>query len=316
MQERAAHRAVAGLMNASLIGGLLLLTPAVPGQEQPTSTVQPSNASAPALQYVNGTKVDLTAEPTPYAAVHFVAGLSTTDVQSHMEQTRLHAAEDAGVLHLFVVASDAEQACKGHDGGLVRLVRDHNGEFMSSMRVDTGVHTVVVIGRNGKELDRVQSPHSYSQVSAAVRQATKAPAIGDYNLPKNSSLALEGYDPVAYFTVGKAVKGSENITTVFRGVVYRFSSEDSRGTFAADPERYLPTYGGWCASAMGDKGTKVEIDPKNFKVKEGRLFLFYKSIFADAKSDWNKHEKEWEPSADVNWKKLTGEDALKPVQGH
>jgi hypothetical protein len=60
---------------------------------------------------------------------------------------------------------------------------------------------------------------------------------------------------------------------------------------------------------MGAKGTKVEIDPTNFKVKDGRLHLFYKDFFSDALKDWNRNEKEWEPKADTNWKKTTGEDA-------
>ena len=51
--------------------------------------------------------------------------------------------------------------------------------------------------------------------------------------------------------------------------------------------------------------TKVEIDPTNFKVKDGRLHLFYKDFFSDALKDWNKNEKEWEPKADANWKKTT-----------
>jgi hypothetical protein len=63
---------------------------------------------------------------------------------------------------------------------------------------------------------------------------------------------------------------------------------------------------------MGAKGTKVEIDPTNFKVKDGRLFLFYKGTFSDALKDWNKHEAEWEPAADRNWKKLTNEEPPKP----
>ena len=62
---------------------------------------------------------------------------------------------------------------------------------------------------------------------------------------------------------------------------------------------------------MGAKGTKVEISPTSFKVKDGRLFLFYKSLFSDALSDWNKHEGEWEPAADRHWKKLTNEDPIK-----
>ncbi|MCC6676997.1 MAG: YHS domain protein [Phycisphaerales bacterium] len=135
-----------------------------------------------------------------------------------------------------------------------------------------------------------------------------------YNLPKGSNLAIEGYDVVSYIDEGKAAEGRSELESVYHGVRYRFISAAHRDTFAADPERYLPTYGGWCASAMGDKGTKVEIDPRNFKVKDGRLFLFYKSLFGDALKDWNRHEKEWELAADLNWKKLTGEGPILPAK--
>ena len=139
-------------------------------------------------------------------------------------------------------------------------------------------------------------------------------AVNSPRLARGTHLAVEGYDVVSYIESGKAAKGKPEFQSAYRGVNYRFASDESRRRFAQNPEKYLPTYGGWCASAMGDKGTKVEIDPTNFKVKDGRLFLFYKSLFGDALRDWNKHEKEWEPAADLNWKKLTNEDPVKP--GH
>ncbi len=133
--------------------------------------------------------------------------------------------------------------------------------------------------------------------------------VKDYNLPKGSRTAIEGYDPVAYFNAGKPAKGDLKITSVWQGVTYQFASKANRDLFNAEPEKYAPTYGGWCATAMGAKGTKVEIDPTNFKMKDGWLHLFYKDFFSDALKDWNKKEKEWEPKADANWKKTAGEDA-------
>lgn len=147
---------------------------------------------------------------------------------------------------------------------------------------------------------------SFGAIASAIEAARKAPTA-EYNLPKGKTLAVAGYDVVAYFTDNKAVKGDEAITSLYRGVTYRFATREHRALFAAQPDKYVPTYGGWCASAMGAKGTKVEIDPEYFKVKGGRLFLFYKDVFSNALADWNKHEREWEPAADANWMKIAGE---------
>lgn len=129
------------------------------------------------------------------------------------------------------------------------------------------------------------------------------PAV--YNLPA-SKVALQGYDPVAYFTLGKAVKGGATRQATHDGVIYQFSSDDTLKAFQAEPAKYLPTYGGWCATAMA-KGEKVEIDPTNFKVTNGRLFLFFNAWYADAKKAWIKDEPAQEKLADANWRKLSGE---------
>ncbi|HBS28562.1 MAG TPA: hypothetical protein DEB06_03715 [Phycisphaerales bacterium] len=147
---------------------------------------------------------------------------------------------------------------------------------------------------------------AFDALVAFVSGATRTRAIADYNLPKNSNLAIDGYDPVAYF-VAKPVRGTKDLSSTYRGVRYQFSSPDNRNLFNQSPESYLPTYGGWCAAAIGAKDEKVEIDPRNFKIKDGRLHLFYKDLFSDALKDWNKHEREWEPAADRNWEKRTGE---------
>ncbi|MFM2167875.1 MAG: hypothetical protein RIS79_2246 [Verrucomicrobiota bacterium] len=127
----------------------------------------------------------------------------------------------------------------------------------------------------------------------------------DYNLPADK-LAIQGYDPVTYFTQGKAVMGNASFKTQHEGVTYHFSSAETLTSFTAAPAKYLPSYGGWCATAMA-KGDKVEIDPKNFKVTNGRLFLFFSAWYGDAKKTWLKDEAGQESKADANWKKLSGE---------
>lgn len=135
--------------------------------------------------------------------------------------------------------------------------------------------------------------------------AGSPPAIAQYNLGKNH-LALEGYDPVSYFTQGKAVKGRPDLAAQHRGVTYWFTSEADRKQFVATPEKFLPAYGGWCATAMA-KGEKVEIDPANFKITNGRLFLFFKAFYANALKDWNKDEANLTARADAHWKRIAGE---------
>jgi YHS domain-containing protein len=120
-------------------------------------------------------------------------------------------------------------------------------------------------------------------------------------------LALRGYDPVSYFPAGgtKPAKGEPAREVVYRGVRYRFASDANRDAFKADPEAYEPAYGGWCATAMC-KGEKVEIDPAAFRVTDGRLFLFYTGLFADARKDWTKDEPANIRTADDQWRRLSG----------
>lgn len=117
-------------------------------------------------------------------------------------------------------------------------------------------------------------------------------------------LGIEGYDPVAYFLQGKAVKGSKEFAVYHQGITYRFASAANKETFKKDPAHYEPAYGGWCAYAMGAKGEKVEVDPKTFKITNGRLFLFYNKFFNNTLTDWNKDEAALKQKADANWSKI------------
>ena len=125
-----------------------------------------------------------------------------------------------------------------------------------------------------------------------------------YNL--ESGLAIQGYDPVAYFTNYKAVKGSKAHALYHQGVTYYFVSNASKEVFKKDPSHYEPQYGGWCAYAMGAKGEKVSIDPKTFKIVDGKLYLFYNKLFNNTRTEWDKDETGLRSKADANWKKISG----------
>ena len=118
-----------------------------------------------------------------------------------------------------------------------------------------------------------------------------------------NGLALEGYDPVAYFA-GKPAKGVAGKSVVFQGITYRFSSTENIEQFKKNPSMYVPQYGGWCAYAMGSTGEKVEVDPETYKVIGGKLYLFYNKYLNNTLKSWNKNEAALKIKADANWQKL------------
>ena len=129
-----------------------------------------------------------------------------------------------------------------------------------------------------------------------------AKRISNYNLEKK--VAIQGYDPVAYFVQKKAVKGKSTLASTYDGVVYYFSSQANKDLFLKNPSSYEPQYGGWCAFAMGDYGEKVEINPETFKIIDGKLYLFYNAFFNNTLKSWNKDETNLKKKADTNWKKI------------
>jgi YHS domain-containing protein len=123
-----------------------------------------------------------------------------------------------------------------------------------------------------------------------------------YNLKK--TVALEGYDPVSYFD-NKPLEGNDELKVSYKGVTYLFATTNNLTKFKANPEKYEPAYGGWCAYAMGETGEKVKIDPETYKIVGGKLYLFYNFWGNNTLTDWNKNEGSLKAKADQNWKKIT-----------
>jgi YHS domain-containing protein len=123
-----------------------------------------------------------------------------------------------------------------------------------------------------------------------------------FNVEK--SIAIQGYDPVAYFTQNKAVKGNKQFAASADGIIYYFSSAANKDLFVKDYSKYEPQYGGWCAYAMGATNSKVEIDPETFKILNGKLYLFYHSWVNNTLTKWNKDEASLKAKADKNWQVL------------
>jgi YHS domain-containing protein len=127
----------------------------------------------------------------------------------------------------------------------------------------------------------------------------------DKNIFTVKNIAIDGYDPVAYFKAGKAVEGSSSILSRRGGVIYNFSTTKNKALFDKTPDKYLPVYGGYCAYAMGVDGSKVKIDPETFKIVDDKLYLFYNFVFTNTLPKWNHDESNLKKKADSYWKELT-----------
>ena len=115
-----------------------------------------------------------------------------------------------------------------------------------------------------------------------------------------STTALQGYDPVAYFTDGKPVKGSKEFTTEYKGATFQFASAANRDAFIADPAAYAPQYGGYCAWAMAD-GKYAKGDADYWKIVDGKLYLNYN---AGIQKKWNADIPGFIGKADTHWSEL------------
>jgi len=109
--------------------------------------------------------------------------------------------------------------------------------------------------------------------------------------------AVSGYDAVAYFTQGKAVKGIKGISIKHLGKIWRFSSESHKQLFLANPDKYAPQYGGHCAFAMANDKL-VETDPKAFTVVDDKLYLNYS---LSVRKRWSQDIPSYIADASENW---------------
>lgn len=112
-----------------------------------------------------------------------------------------------------------------------------------------------------------------------------------------SGLAVQGYDVVAYQTVMQPTRGSEQYTATHGGATYRFASAENRDRFVAEPAKYVPAYGGYCAMGVAG-GRKFDVDPTAYTVVEGRLF-FNKD--ARTRTAWMRDIPGNNTKADANW---------------
>ena len=98
-------------------------------------------------------------------------------------------------------------------------------------------------------------------------------ALADQINVDSDNLAIQGYDPVAYFTQSRPVEGVPEFRTEWQDVIWQFASAEHQSMFEQSPEKYAPRYGGFCAGAMASKGVKDVIHPENWVIVDGNLFL-------------------------------------------
>ncbi len=120
------------------------------------------------------------------------------------------------------------------------------------------------------------------------------------NADPHSKIALQGYDAVAFHTIGKATKGNPAIAAEHNGYKYFFDSEENKTIFEKQPEKYLPAYGGYCAYGVS-VGQLFPVEIDTWEIVDGRLVLQYSQ---DVKHEFAKHKKANFRKAEANWPEL------------
>jgi YHS domain-containing protein len=137
---------------------------------------------------------------------------------------------------------------------------------------------------------------TFMLLAAGISRMTAAAA-------QEENLAIKGYDTVAYFTAGKALKGTEDFTFSWHGMTWFFQSRENRDLFAASPEKYAPQYDGWCAWAMTE-ARKAVTDPEVWNIVDGKLYL---NCSPAAYEKWGRDIPGHIKKADEVWRRMQGE---------
>ncbi|WP_376099568.1 YHS domain-containing (seleno)protein [Roseomonas sp. CCTCC AB2023176] len=145
------------------------------------------------------------------------------------------------------------------------------------------------------------SPARRAFLAAALLAAGPAFADPPARVNAEGGVAIGGTDPVAYFTDGRPVPGRLEFSHPWAGATWRFASAENRDRFAADPERYAPAYGGFCAYAAA-RDYLASVDPQAWRIVEGRLYLNHDLSIRDR---WARDIPAEIANADRNWPGLS-----------
>ena len=135
--------------------------------------------------------------------------------------------------------------------------------------------------------------------------ATPALAVDEVNVSTGATvpgpgLAVHGHDVVAFFTEGRPTLGSAEFSAVHDGATYRFASQEHLAAFEADPAKYTPVYGGFCAYGVA-VGKKFDGDPRFWKIVDGRLYL---NLNRDIQATWLEDVPGHIAEANTNWAEI------------
>ncbi|MFQ5435847.1 MAG: YHS domain-containing (seleno)protein [Anaerolineae bacterium] len=133
---------------------------------------------------------------------------------------------------------------------------------------------------------------------------TMDPAMHHRNGTEIAVPMISGYDPVAYFAAGRPVRGNGYHTATHQGGTYLFANKDNQKKFEANPGKYAPQYGGYCAYGVS-VGKKFYTDPNRWKIVEGKLYL---NLDAGIQKKWNEDISGNITKADSHWVNIEHKD--------
>lgn len=141
-------------------------------------------------------------------------------------------------------------------------------------------------------------------LSAGAARAEEPPVFSARRsrLSLSDTFAIRGTDPVAYFTEGRPVEGSEEFTSTYNGAVWAFSSAENKALFDADPTAYAPQYGGYCAWAVA-QGYTASTVPEAWHIEDGKLYL---NFSLGVQRRWSEDIPGNISKGDANWPNVLG----------
>ncbi len=161
----------------------------------------------------------------------------------------------------------------------------------------------IVLGRETLHEEKSMNRRQFLAVALLATSLFAVPVSAEAVTPVFSTFlggAIRGYDPVAYFTLGRPVEGKRAYSLKWKGATWYFFSAEHRDRFRANPKKYAPQYGGYCAYAVS-QGYTASIDPEAWKIVDGKLYLNYsKSV----QSTWGEDIPGNIKKADENWPRL------------
>lgn len=114
--------------------------------------------------------------------------------------------------------------------------------------------------------------------------------------------ALKGHDPISVYN-GMAKMGTENIRSNYNDAIYQFTSAENKAEFDNNPQKFIPKYGGYCSTAIGE-GALVEANAHSSLIQDGELHVFYKDDVEDTQDEWKENPIESKRLAEIEWIKL------------